>query len=186
MYTGLIAKRYARALAAFAGAGGREEAVYEQVRRLAASCDGYPQVREVLSSPVLGAEVKNEAVHALLDEEMEPVLDRFVRLVIDHHRERFLGFMLHSYVELYKQRHGIVDVTVTTAAEMDERTAGRISAVVGACSREGSRRVVHEKVDPSLIGGFVCRIDDLLVDASLSGQLARLKKALNKPQNRIV
>ena len=53
--------------------------------------------------------------------------------------------------------------------------------------RTRSREVrLHRKADESLIGGFVFRMDDLLLDASLSRQLNLLRKQLGRKQNRIV
>ena len=53
--------------------------------------------------------------------------------------------------------------------------------------RTRSREVrLRRETDPSLIGGFVLRFDDLLVDASLVRQLDTLRRGFGNKQNRIV
>jgi F-type H+-transporting ATPase subunit delta len=47
---------------------------------------------------------------------------------------------------------------------------------------------MHETVDPSIIGGFILKIGDRRIDASVSNQLAQAKINLSKnvystPQN---
>ena len=93
--------------------------------------------------------------------------------------------MLYSYLSLYKRRHGILDAALTTAAPVSDETAERITGIVRMRTRSREVRL-HRKADESLIGGFVFRMDDLLLDASLSRQLNLLRKQLGRKQNRIV
>jgi F-type H+-transporting ATPase subunit delta len=37
---------------------------------------------------------------------------------------------------------------------------------------------MHESVDEKLIGGFILRVDDQQIDASISSKLERIKSAL--------
>ena len=93
--------------------------------------------------------------------------------------------MLYSYLSLYKRRHGILDAALMTAAPVSDETAERITGIVRMRTRSREVRL-HRKADESLIGGFVFRMDDLLLDASLSRQLNLLRKQLGRKQNRIV
>ena len=93
--------------------------------------------------------------------------------------------MLHSYLSLYKQRHGILDATLTTAAPVADEEADRIAGLMQMRTRSREVRLRRE-TDPSLIGGFVLRFDDLLVDASLARQLDTLRRGFGNKQNRIV
>ena len=88
--------------------------------------------------------------------------------------------MLHSYVSLYKQRHGILDATLTTAAPVADEEADRIAGLMQMRTRSREVRLRRE-TDPSLIGGFVLRFD-----ASLARQLDTLRRGFGNKQNRIV
>ena len=181
MYTGLIARRYATALAGFAAANGEERRVYDEVRHLAAVYRTDLSLRDALLSPVLPAAAKEALFRQVLDGTVSRTLEGFVSLVLRRRREKYLCFMLHSYVSLYKQRHGILDATLTTAAPVADEEADRMQM------RTRSREVrLRRETDPSLIGGFVLRFDDLLVDASLARQLDTLRRGFGNKQNRIV
>lgn len=185
METGSIARRYATALADFAAANGEEQRVYDEVRHLTDVYAADPSLREALFSPVLSDAAKQALLRQVLDGAVSRTLDGFVSLVLRRRREKYLCFMLHSYLSLYKQRHGILDATLTTAAPVADEEAGRIAGLIRARMR--NREVqLRRKADPSLIGGFVLRFDDFLVDASLSRQLNLLRRAFGNKQNRIV
>lgn len=185
MYTGLIAKRYATALADFAAANGDERRTFDEVLRLIDACRADRSVHEALLSPVLSDEAKYGVIRRLFEEPPGATLDRFVRLVVSHRRERYLYLMLHSFIAIVKRRHGIVDATLTTAAPVADEVAERIAGIARQRSRCREVRL-HREVDPDLIGGFVFRIGDTLVDASLSAQLERVRRALGSKNNRIV
>ena len=94
MYTGLIANRYAKALAAYAAAGGEERRTYDEVKRLIGCYREDATLREALFSPVLSAEKKLGFVCRSFGGRPCAALEAFIRLVLRHHREHYLYFML--------------------------------------------------------------------------------------------
>ena len=184
MHTGLIAKHYAAALDGFAAANGEEQTAYEQSKRFTAAYLRAGRLRETLFSPVLSGGEKFDVVRTLFGEAPCRSLGEFVRMVIRHRRERYLNFMLHSFQRLYKQRHGLHEAQLTSAGVLSAEAVERIRRLAGE-SVCGEVEILHTQ-NPELIGGFVLRIDDWLVDASLKSQLNRLKLALGGKSNRIV
>ena len=175
----MIAKRYATALADYAEQEGQEQQVYDQVLRWIALYEKDKSVREQMTSPVLKKEVKLALFREWTGGEATPCLERFFLLVLDHQREKYLPFIFTSYVRIHKERHHIVDVTLTTASPIDEETSRRIAQLARKTDSQ-AQVSLHPRVDESLIGGFVFRVDDLLLDASLSHQLALLRKQYTK------
>ncbi len=175
MYTGLIARRYATALADFAEQQGQDQQVFQEVMRWNTLYAQDRSIREKLASPVLSAQTKLALLREWMGGKTSETLERFFQLVLNHQREKDLHFILNSYERIYKERHGIIDVTVTTAAPIADEAARQIAEL--AREREGKTEVrLHQRVDESLIGGFTFRMDDRLIDASLSRQLALLRK----------
>lgn len=178
MYTGTIAARYAKALLAFAAANDEEKAVYEQAEVL---CDKYmvdSSVREILSAPVLPKSAKIEVVTLALGAAPCKSLSSFVKLVVDHRREKWLVFMMYAYRRLYEEKHRILRATLTTASDAEDASIDRITSLV--LSKAGCKEVdVAHKRDDSIIGGFVLQIGDNLIDASLAYQLKTLRQRLS-------
>ena len=184
MYTGLIANRYAKALAAYAAAGGEEQRTYDEVKRLIGCYREDTTLREALFSPILSAEKKLGFVCRSFGGRLCATLEAFIRLVLRHHREHYLYFMLYSYRGRYKERHNIRDAVLQTAAPVGEEFVGRLCRAAEA--RTHSEVHIRREVRPELIGGFVFRIDDVLIDASLAAQLKLLRRKLGSKPQRIV
>lgn len=179
MDTGLIARRYARALADFAESNGEMTRTAGEAAQFIEIHNRSCELREVLQSPVLEPEAKVAVARQALGGEISRSFEGFLRLVIRHHREKWICFMLPAFVGIYKQRYGIVDMTLTTAAAVDEDFVNRLSARVGVETHCREVRV-HRRIDPSIIGGFRFRIDDRLLDASIATQLRRVEQKLGK------
>lgn len=183
MDTGLIARRYARALADYAESNGEMTRTADEAVTFVEAYGRIAELRDALTSPVLTADAKISVARQALGGRLSATFEGFLRLVVRHHREKWLCFMLPAFIGIYKQRYGIVDMTLTTAAAVDDDFVNRLSAQVGV--RTHSREVhVHRKVDPSIIGGFRFRIDDRLIDASIATQLRRVEQKLGKQPER--
>ncbi len=196
MDLGLIASRYAKALDEYAVQSSCEAAVYAEAQQLSAVLPLSESLREVIASPVLPADEKiallGRALRAVetatgegteypgLDASLEP----FLRLVIRHGREEYLPFMLRAYIDRYKRRHGLCDAELTTATPLSAATLERIRAL--AAERSGCEVQLHERVDPELLGGFLFRMEDEQIDATLRTQLRKIRRALGEKNNRIV
>lgn len=179
MDTGLIARRYARALADFAESNGEMTRTAEEAAEFIETYNRIGELRQAFISPVLEPDAKVAVVRQAMGGTLSQTLEGFLRLVIRHHREKWICFMLPAFVGIYKQRYGIVDMTLTTATAVDDDFVDRLSARVGIVTRSREVRV-HRKVDPTLIGGFRFRIDDRLIDASIAAQLRRVEQKLGR------
>ena len=184
MYVGLIARRYATALYAFATANAEADRTCEEVRRLTVRYREHPSVRTVLFSPVLHADEKLEAMRRLYGGRMCGSLERFIRLVIDHHRERYLHFMFNSFIGIYEYHHNIREATLATAVPMSDEVVQRLADAARKKTRSEIR--IQQEVHPELLGGFVFRLGDIQIDASIAGQLERLKRKFREKPDRIV
>jgi F-type H+-transporting ATPase subunit delta len=67
---------------------------------------------------------------------------------------------------------------VTSAAALDEPTAGALAERLAAASK--AEVVVERAVDPALLGGVVAQVGSLVYDGSLRAQLEDLRRALKR------
>lgn len=184
MDTGLIAKRYARALAEYARNRGEDGLACRQCRDLFGFLRASKELRDAVESAIVSPAEKARLVESLFRETPCRSLMDFIRLVIKHDRESCLCLMLYSFINLYEEEHHIREAVLTTAVPLDRETEDALLSVFRRKTR--SEIVLHKKTDPSLIGGFVFRIGDIMVDASLSSQLKLLRNGLgNNPERKI-
>lgn len=130
----------------------------------------------VLKSPVISPVKKVEILESVFTKNLNPMSMGFMKLIVKNSRAGLLPEIAISFIELYKKHNNIVDVFITSAIPLDASSKEKILQKVKL--RYNGQLNVIEKIDPSLIGGFVVRIDDNQVDASISNQLMNLKNVL--------
>ena len=96
----------------------------------------------------------------------------FVRTLAENHRLAYLPEIAALFDELKDEAEKIVDVTVTSAAPLDEGQRKTLTAALERRLKRGIRMQCH--TDPSLIGGAVLQAGDLVIDGSLRTQLSKI------------
>lgn len=184
MNAGIIAQRYATALLKYVKETRNEDLVYAQVSLLVQSFADIPQFRDALEhNPDLSYENRLALMRTALNEDVCDELCRFMRLVESHSRMGILSRMLTGFVDKYRECRNIKVGTLVTAVPQDglqKRLEEFISSDTGGTVN------LRSVVDESLIGGFVLQVDDLRMDASVSGQFQRIRSALIENDNRII
>lgn len=178
MDRGTIALRYAKALLLYARGHGVVEGVYHDTQALSDGFRTYPALRRVLENRLLTREQKMEAVRACSGPQPTAQFERFVDLLLERRREELLPDICLDYRDLVRREENLMDVTVTTATEVDAATAGRFESTLRELTGKSVR--LHAQVDPSLIGGYVMRWDTYRLDRSVSGMLKRIERQLAK------
>jgi F-type H+-transporting ATPase subunit delta len=166
-----IARPYAKA--AFEEARDRKRlGPWSQALHTAAAVVSDSRVEKLLGNP----RVTPEELAALVIEIAGPELDEeggnFVRTLADNRRLSLLPEISTLFDGLKGEAEGVVDVTVTSAAPLDDSQRGKLAA---ALERRLGRTVrLQCATDPDLLGGAVLRAGDMVIDGSLRGRLERI------------
>ena len=129
-----------------------------------------------LAAPQISAADKRAVVERALGDRLPPALVKFLRLVIDKHREPMLGEILGAWRELQDARANRMAATLVTAQHIDE--AMREGVRVALEGVTGKHVALEVEVDPALLGGVVIRFGDTVVDGSIKSRLAALRQRL--------
>ena len=176
MSTGKIAVRYAKAL--FLAA--REHEVLDKVRYdmelILETTTRSPEIRQLLINPIVDSGSKLKIFNTLFSGRLSSLSFDFLQLVTRNKREEFIPGMCRVYIDLYKKKMGILQANIVTAAQLHENTREEIISMI----REAFRAEIelNEEVNSSLIGGFVLKVEDKHLDASVKGKLVKIKKEL--------
>jgi F-type H+-transporting ATPase subunit delta len=174
MPTSGVARRYARAIFEIAIADNR-------IDRWANDLE---IIRGLLEEPTLQAFFANPAVPTdqkmrMLDNSLtnvEPKARNFVNVLVENGRVSAIGDIVDAFNAEVNRLRGVVHAHVTTAVRLND--AEEAEVVRGLERLTGGHVVVSSDVDPAILGGFVARIGDRLIDASVVGRLAALRKSL--------
>ena len=186
MDIGIIARRYARALLLFACENGHETLVYEQAQQLLFQYNQLPEFRHTIENPMVSRTEKIKLLHnATAGVDTCEELTKFFYLLLEKRREKLLAFILHSFLFLYRKMKKIRQGKLVTAVPLPEETLNELKALI--LKRYRGRTVeFNTKVDPDIIGGGILEIGYWRIDASIAGQLKRVKKQFIEKNRRIV
>ena len=166
-----IARPYARA--AFEEARARASlAAWSQALRTAAEVVKDPRVETLLGNPRVTPEELAQLVTGIAGPNLGEQGANFVRTLADNRRLGYLPEISELFDTFKDAAEGVADVTVTSAAPLDE---GQRQKIRSALERRLKRQVrLHCETDPQLIGGAVLRSGDLVIDGSLRTRLERI------------
>ena len=102
---------------------------------------------------------------------------RFLLFVMQKERYSYLKSIFDAFIGKYKQMHDVEVVEVHTAVALSEEMRRE---VMGLASRLAGHKKIElsTHIDSSLVGGYVLKVGDRQIDASLSSQFKRLKLLL--------
>jgi len=174
---GSVARRYARALFSI----GVDRATFEQLGRelgeLAQVWAAVPDLRQALENPVFKPTEKRAVLERVLPGVgASAELRKFVLLLLDRRRIALLPAIARAYRELADAHLGRVRALVTSAQPLSPAEADRVRRSLE--QRTGKKVLLETAVDPTLIGGLVARVGDLVLDGSVQTQLATLRSRL--------
>jgi F-type H+-transporting ATPase subunit delta len=128
------------------------------------------------SNPVIKGEAKRKIYHALFSKHIHTLTFSFIELLLENKREEFIPDIARRFIFLYKKEKNILSVTLTSSEKLGKDSVDMILArlkVLFRCEVE-----FDLKTDETLIGGFQLRIDDMLLDASVKGELKKIRSDL--------
>lgn len=169
--------RYAKALLELAIENKNLDSVMGDMNFLLQTNDDSREFELLVASPVVNSTKKIEIFEKVF-EQFEKVTMSFITLVTENRRESLLPQIATAFIEQVKEHKGIVPVTLISAKKLDDATKGSIIAKISDTVK--GQLEVEEKIDESLIGGFVVRMGDTRIDASVSSQLNNLKQRLTR------
>jgi len=172
-----VSRPYAKA--AFEEARSRDRlAEWSQGLGAAAGVVRDSRVEELLGNPEVAP---NDLAQLIIDASGERLGDlgrNFIFTLADNRRLALLPEIAVLFDELKDEAEGVADVTVTSAAPLDEAHQRKLAA---ALERRLRRRVrMHCETDATLIGGAVLRSGDLVIDGSLRSKLERMAYELTE------
>lgn len=174
----LAAKRYAKSLLSLALEQGTIDAVRADMLLVRQGVSDSHDLKSLLTSPIIKSEKKIAILSEIFKGKISELSEKFIALVTTKGREALLPAIANAYEEAYREHKNISTVEVTSAIALSDEQKKKILALAAKQGVENAE--VIEKVDPALIGGFVMRMGDRQIDASISNRINTLKQELIK------
>jgi F-type H+-transporting ATPase subunit delta len=174
-----ISRRYAKAVFGLGSDASARAGLLVQLSTLVDEIAASPELAGVLFRPIHPRSERKAIMHALAERLGTATEVRAVaEIVVDQNRAQLLPAIRDELQALVDAEAGRVEARVTSARPLDAAAQEQLRQAL-------SRRVNAEvtlvaEVDPTLIGGVVARIGDLLLDGSIRTQLENIGANLRK------
>lgn len=169
-----VAQRYVKSLLGLAVEQGALEQVHQDMLLFSKVCDMSRPFVMMLRSPIVRHEKKREVLHALFENKVNKLTFSIIDIITMKNREPLLPAIADEFHNAYNEYKGIGKASVTTAAPLDAKLVAEIDGMVKKLSNK-TQIELHQKVDESLIGGFILNVGDRQIDASVKSKLKSLK-----------
>lgn len=170
-----IARPYAKAAFEFALEHG-QLAQWSGMLQFAATVALHGEVRELLGNPRFTSEQAAELFTDLLGDQADEHGKNFLRLLADNGRLAALPDVAALYEVQRSEYEKSVAVTVEAAAELTSEAKAKLADKLEA--RLQRKVKISYDINPELLGGFIVRAGDMVIDGSVRGKLTQLGDAL--------
>jgi F-type H+-transporting ATPase subunit delta len=169
--------QYATALADIVLEQGAAEPARKQLRDFMAAYDESAELRNFLISPAIPREAKHGAIQQIAARlGASKVIRNFLFVMSDNQRVHLLPEIVSAFEHVLEERLGIAEARVTSPVELTE---GQKASLLQTLERLSGKRIqARYSLDPSLLGGAIVRIGDMIYDGSVRNRLNQLRAQL--------
>ena len=143
--------------------------------QFADALDSDRELQVFFFSPYFSSTEKSEGLGRALSG-AEPELVNFLELLIEKHRMPAIFRIRRELEEMWKRENRRIDVTVTSAVELDSEVVGKIGGEIE--SQTGRKVELASRVDEEILGGIVLQVGNMVLDASIRSRLEKLRKSV--------
>jgi F-type H+-transporting ATPase subunit delta len=178
MATPRVAHRYAKSLISLARDHSSVDEIQSDLQLIQQALRESKDLGLMLKSPVVLNDKKLRVLDGIFAGKISEISLSFIRILVEKGREALLHGIAESGLALIRELKNIQRAEVTTAVPMDDATRERVQAEARKLHDGGIELL--ERVDESIIGGFILKMNDRMVDASTRQQLQTLRRELTE------
>ena len=174
MLTSKVAKRYAQGLLNFTQESGNTDSVFGEMGDIVKTIEKSRELQNFFSSPII--DVKKKVSIALeIFKDFSPVTISLLQFIIKHGRESQMQNIAQEFINKVEDMKGVQRITLTSAAQLSSENISNILKSSNLVNHD-NKFDVKSIINPDLLGGYILRVGDQQVDASVKSKLSKLKK----------
>ncbi|KFY44559.1 hypothetical protein V494_01428 [Pseudogymnoascus sp. VKM F-4513 (FW-928)] len=143
-----------------------------------------PKLSNIMQAPTLTTEDKSAIIAELQKhtggQDKGDTVKNFLNTLAENNRLALLEGVCAKFGELMGAARGEIELTVTSATPLDNKTLTRLESAVAKSQYvgQGKKLTVTNKVNSDILGGLVVEIGDRTIDLSVSSRIAKMNKLL--------
>ena len=168
-----IARVYAEALFDVAKEKDKLDQIHDELNQFAEALAAEHDLQAFFFSPYFSSAEKRDGIERAVSG-ADPEFVNFLGLLAEKHRMPVLFRIQRQFEDRWKEEHRMLDVTVTSAVELDPDVVKKVAAEI---EKQTDRSVeLRSTVDEDILGGIVLQVGDKVLDASIRNRLEKLRK----------
>ncbi|KFY98315.1 hypothetical protein V498_01504 [Pseudogymnoascus sp. VKM F-4517 (FW-2822)] len=143
-----------------------------------------PKLSNIMQAPTLTTDDKSAIIAELQKhtggQDKADTVKNFLNTLAENNRLALLEGVCTKFGELMGAARGEIELTVTSAAPLDNKTLTRLESAVAKSQYvgQGKKLKVTNKVNSDILGGLVVEIGDRTIDLSVSARISKMNKLL--------
>lgn len=118
-----------------------------------------------------------DQVRDLEKEETDKVVNNFAKVLGENNHLSYLPNIIRQFRNMWNTEKGIVEVEVISAHELGKKSRAEIENFIKEEAGDKTTEVSY-KIDKNIKGGFVVKMGDKILDASLKTRIRDLRNTL--------
>ena len=171
--------RYAKSLFHLAQERNEMEKVSADMALIDKTIHENSELRSMLKSPIIKSDKKASIMRSIFSANIGTTTSAFLAFRSQKRREMYTDSIARQFVILHLENNGIEEALLTTAFKIDDAFRQRILDLVVKHSKN-NKVELQERIDPSIIGGFVLRFGDNQIDTSVERDIELLRREFEK------
>lgn len=178
-----ISTRYANALMRLASDKNLFEEISADVDLVYNTFRGSRELQVFLKSPVIKSENKVDVLAGLFKGKISPDTLAFLEFIVKKNREELIYLIVQQYIHLRDEKLGRTNAQVVSVLELNDEQKEKLKNRLEELTKKKVRLTFS--TDSRLVGGFIVRIGDTVLDASLKRQLELLREQFLKENSSV-
>lgn len=174
-----IARKYAKALIEIGEEDKKEELYGEEISSFYDYLTKNDKIWSLLTSPIDVLAKKRVVLEEILSvTKFSEVTENFLRILMEKDRIVIIGEIIDAYKKFFDDSKSLVRANIVSATELTKTEVKEITKALSGVV--GKDVVCGITVDPSIIGGVIAYVGDLVFDGSVKTQLEHIRDNLKK------
>jgi F-type H+-transporting ATPase subunit delta len=170
-----IARVYAEALFEAAKDKDKLDRIHDELDQFAAALNEERELQVFFFSPYFSTAEKQDGIDRAVSD-ADPEFVNFLNLLAEKHRMPLIFRIQRQFEQRWKQENRKLDVTVTSAVELDPEIVERVGKEI---EKQTDRSVeLQSNVDADILGGIVLQVGNRVLDASIRNRLEKLRRSV--------
>ena len=171
-----IAIRYSKALFDLALENNIVAEVRSDLQMIYKVCADNPDFAQLLNNPLIEEKTKSAVFKELFETRVNSLSFKFLQLISRKKRSGFLLQMIDKYVERVLDHQGVLSCLLISSQQVEADQVDKIKNRIEEMT--GKTVVFYYLIDDSVIGGFIVKIKDTVIDLSIKTQLEKMRTQL--------